>query len=451
VHERTNDALTEAVLRYAIERMRMNPPPLDEPRTHDDLLAEVGETVTPTGIGGEEALRLWADVLAPACISIDHPRYLSFVPCAPTEAATLFELVVGASGLFGGTWLEAAGAVFAENQALRWVADLAGLPEDAGGVFVSGGSAGNLSALATARHAWRRAHPEHERTRGLILTSSGAHSSVTAGGRVMDADVVSAPGDHRGRLDIAALRRTVDDLPAEDRERIFAVVGTAGSTNAGVVDDLIGAADVAGDLGVWFHVDAAYGGAALAAEPARPLFAGIERADSVVVDPHKWLFAPFDCAALVYRDPNLARAAHTQHAEYLDAIHTEAEWNPSDLAFHLTRRARGLPFWFSLATHGTEAYSTAVEVALDLARGTAELVREHAELELVLEPELSVVLFRRRGWTTEDYQRWSERTLTEQIAFVVPSAWDGETVLRFCFVHPRTTLDDVRAILSTLG
>ena len=138
----SNEVLTQAVIRYALERMRLDPPPLDHPRTESELRAMAGHTITPEGIGGLEALRVFSEVLAPACVSIDHPRFLSFVPSAPTEAATLFDLVVGAGGMFGGTWLESSGAVFAENEALRWLADLAGLPASAGGVFVSGGSAG---------------------------------------------------------------------------------------------------------------------------------------------------------------------------------------------------------------------------------------------------------------------------------------------------------------------
>ena len=133
----------------------MDPPPLDGPRTLAELRAAAGATITPEGIGGLEALRIFGDVLAPACISVDHPRFLSFVPAAPTEAAILFDLVVGASSIYGGSWLEGGGAVFAENEALRWIADLAGMPAEAGGVFVSGGTAGNLSALVAARWRWR--------------------------------------------------------------------------------------------------------------------------------------------------------------------------------------------------------------------------------------------------------------------------------------------------------
>ena len=158
-----------------------------------------GRTVTPKGIGGLEALRVFGDVLAPACISVDHPRFLSFVPAAPTEASILFDLVVGASSIYAGSWLEGGGAVFAENEALRWIADLAGLPAEAGGVFVSGGTAGNLSALIAARWKWRYdADGAHDRTRGLIVTSKGAHSSIKQAARAMDADVVLVPADDAG-------------------------------------------------------------------------------------------------------------------------------------------------------------------------------------------------------------------------------------------------------------
>src|SRR4051794_10024318 len=144
-------ALSDEVIGYTLERFAMNPPPLDGPRTAAELAAETGPTITPDGLGGLEALRLWVDVLAPACISQDHPRALSFVPSAPTEASALFDLVVGASSIYAGSWLEGSGAVYAENQALRWIADLARLPDHAGGCFVSGGSARHPHALVAGR------------------------------------------------------------------------------------------------------------------------------------------------------------------------------------------------------------------------------------------------------------------------------------------------------------
>jgi glutamate/tyrosine decarboxylase-like PLP-dependent enzyme len=444
------EVLTQAILRYAVDRIRMDPPPLDAPRQEAELRAMVGRTISERGLGGLEALRVFSEVLAPSCISIDHPRFLSFVPAAPTDASILFDLVVGASSVYAGSWMEGAGAVFAENEALRWIADLAGLPPSAGGVFVSGGSAGNLSALVVARQEAReRGAPPAERS--LVVTGSSAHSSIVAAARVMDADVVAAPGARDGRLTGSALRAFLDGLPDADQRRAVAIVATAGSTNAGIVDDLAGVAEVAGERSLWLHVDAAYGGAALAAPSTRGRFDGIEHADSLVVDPHKWLFSPFDCAALLYREPALARGTFTQHAEYLETLTTRPDWNPSDYAYHLSRRARGLPFWFSLATYGTAAYAEAVEATLALTREVAELIRENDLLELVVEPELSVVVFRRRGWSAGDYEAWSERMLAEGTAFVVPTSWQGETVLRFCFVNPRTTVDDVGLVLASLA
>jgi L-2,4-diaminobutyrate decarboxylase len=452
-HDASIEVLTQAVLRYAVTRMQLDPPPLDNSRSAAELIAMTGQTVTPQGLGGLEALRIFGDVLAPACISADHPLFLSFIPAAPTEASILFDLVVGASNIYAGSWLEGAGAVHAENQALRWISDLLGFPAGAGGVFVSGGTAGNLSSLIAARWRWRRcAEGRFDRVRGLVLASSGAHSSIAAAGRAMDADVVKVPADAGGRMHRAELEAAVAALAPEDRERIFAVVATCGTTNAGVIDDLAGVAEVAGELGIWFHVDGAYGGAGLAAPSVRHRYDGIERADSFIVDPHKWLFAPFDCCALVYRDPLEARQAHTQHAEYLDVLHSDdgGEWNPSDFAHHLSRRARGLPFWFSLATYGTDAYRDAVEITLQVVREGAALIDAAPHLELIMEPELSVVLFRRLGWGPDQYQAWSDRLLGEGTAFVVPTGWNGETVLRIAVVNPRTTVADIQLLVDSL-
>jgi glutamate/tyrosine decarboxylase-like PLP-dependent enzyme len=447
--ERT-EAIARAVIDYALERVRLDPPPLDGTRTETELRAAAGNAITPDGIGGIEALRVFAEVLAPATISVDHPRFLAFVPAAPTEASVLFDLVVGASSIYGGSWLEGAGAAFAENEALRWIADLAGFPPEAGGVFVSGGTAANLSALAAARYTWRDREElaPADAPRSVIVVSDAAHSSIAATARVMDASLLVVPTDERGRLTGVQLEQT---LAAADMTGAFAIVATAGTTNAGIVDDLAGIADVAAANRLWLHVDGAYGLAALAAKSARVLFRGIERADSFSVDPHKWLFAPFDCAALVYRDPELARRAHTQHAAYLEVLQSGAEWNPSDFAFHLTRRARGLPFWFSLATHGTDAYGEAIETTLELARVAARLIEAHPFVELLVEPELSVVLFRRVGWAPADYAAWSDRVLREGLTLTLPTTWRGETCLRFCFVNPRTTIDDVALILATLS
>jgi glutamate/tyrosine decarboxylase-like PLP-dependent enzyme len=228
------------------------------------------------------------------------------------------------------------------------------------------------------------------------------------------------------------------------------VVATAGTTNLGLVDDLATIAAACSEREVWLHVDAAYGGAALAAPSVRPLFDGVEHADSIIIDPHKWLFAPFDACALIYRDPDKAYAAHAHHASYLEILQMDNQWNPSDYAIHLSRRARGLPFWFSLASHGTRAYEAAVERTLDVTREGAALITAAEHVELVAEPVLSVLAVRRIGWTKDDYIEWSSRMMREQVAFVVPSLHEGEPMLRLCIVNPRTSADDIRVILDSM-
>ena len=448
--DRRGKRLSWKILSYALRRMRTDPP-LDHSETPATLRARAGNTVTPGGIGGNEALRIWQDVLAPACISVDHPRFFSYVPGAPSEAAGMFDVAISAANVYGGSWQEGAGAVFAENEALRWIADLAHFPPSAGGVFVSGGTAGNLSALIAARWHWRhRNNGAFDTVRGMLIASRAAHSSIASAARAMDVDVVWVDADERGRMNGDATRAAVSRLSDAEVAWVFAVVATAGTTNVGVVDDLVGVSEVARHIGAWFHVDGAYGAAALCAPSRRVLFAGIELADSFIVDPHKWLFAPFDSCALVYRNPQIARAAHTQRAEYLDALHVNDDWNPSDYAHHLSRRPRGLPLWFSLATHGTDAYTAAVERTLAVTDQAAERIRRAAHVELILEPELSILVFRRVGWTHEQYEAWSARVLAEGVTFTVPTSWNGETCLRLCIVNPETTVKDIELVLETL-
>ncbi|MEX0985816.1 MAG: pyridoxal-dependent decarboxylase [Actinomycetota bacterium] len=447
MHEFTEETedLARAVVAYARGRIA-NPQPLDRTVPATELSARAGETISPEGIGWEEALRIWSEVLAPATISTDHPAFLAFVPGAPTKASVLFDLVVGASSTIAAGWIDGGGGIWAENEALRWVGASAGFPEGSGGVFVSGGSAGNLSALVTARH--EAAERRGERPgRWRFAACESVHSSVRAAARVMDVDVLTVPGDPRGRLTGGALAAALD---ADGGDGVFAVVASAGATNAGTVDDLTGVAEVCAERGIWFHVDAAYGGGGLLAPSVRHLFDGIERADSFIVDPHKWLFAPYDACALLYRDPEVARRTHRQTASYLDAAYSVPEWNPADYAYHLSRRVRGLPLWFSLATYGTDAYRDAVETVMTLTRRSAEEIRRHPQLELVMEPDLSVVLFRRIGWRDEDYEAWWKRLLDAQIAFVQPTSWQGEKLARLCFLNPRTTIEHVRSILGTM-
>ena len=446
--DQTTEQMVRSVLAYAENRLRMNPVPLDKGTQEAAVLYRLlNGVIRDRGRAPDEVLGIYSSVIAPSIISADSPRFLGFIPAAPTKASLLFDMLISCASIQGISWLEASGAIAAENTVLRVIADEAGLPPSAGGCFVSGGSAGNLSALAVARETTKRRLGDEAAGRRLrVVVGTDAHSSIVNTLRLleMDALVVETP-DHR--LTAEAVAAALDEDP--DVSDVAAVVCTSGTTNGGIIDDLAGVGEIAAQRGWWFHVDGAYGGSGIFARSLRDKYTGIEQADSFILDPHKWLFTPFDCCALIYRQPELARAVHTQDASYLDVIHvSEGEWNPTDYAHHLTRRARGLPLWFSMAVYGLDAYREAIEAAVRLARDTADLIKTTPHLELIREPDLGVVLFRRVGWEPADYNKWAESLHDEEIAFVPPTKWEGETVGRFVFLHPETSMELVKEILD---
>lgn len=430
----------DRMMRWTSERISAGPDPTHGAQNFEALERVMGGSITQTGLGAEDAFALFSQTILPSTRPFGHPTSLSFVASAPSRAALGFDAVLGAACIFAGNWDGGAGAIHAENQVLRWLADLATWPETAGGVFVAGGTLGNLSALHAARERFR--HRTATRERLAILCSSEAHSSIAAVARVMDVDLLMVPADNTGHM-------TADAATREMMANVFAIVANGGATNCGAVDDIEGLAGLAEDNDIWLHVDGAYGGAALACPELRPAFSGIERADSFIVDPHKWLFAPYDSCALIYRDARDGKAAHGQKAVYLDTVDA-TNWNPSDYALHLTRRARGLPLWFSLATHGTDAYSEAISQTRMIAEKVARGIAAHPRLDLILGPQLTVVLFRAPGIDEPEMIAWAERQRRTGALLCLPTRWQGEMVFRLCFVNPRTEPDVVLSVLDTL-
>ncbi len=445
--------MTLDVMKYVIGRVSATEHQIGKPRTYEELKQAVGETVTAKGVGGEYAFNLWKQHLADANVPVDHPRNLAFVPASPTRAAIMFDLITSASSIHGAYWMEGAGGIFCENEAMKWIVSLTGLPEGAFGVFTSGGTAANLSAIVTAREHWRE-NKDFNREKGLIITSIGAHSSIKAMAKVADVDIILV--DSEEHLTGEALQKTIATLTEHQRKCLFAVVATAGTTNAGIIDDLESIAKVCEDKKLWFHVDAAYGGGALVADSVRHLFNGIEKADSITIDPHKWMFSPYDCGAVIYKNMELAKNAHSQQGSYLDIFKDKGAhgFNPTDYQIQLTRRVRGLPLWFSLATHGTDSYKEAVERGIELAQIAGRLIEAHPDLELVRAPSLSCVLYRRKGWVPEDYTHWTYENHRKGFALVAPTKWKNgaafETVSRFCFINPDTTERDIALILESM-
>jgi glutamate/tyrosine decarboxylase-like PLP-dependent enzyme len=432
-------AAAHAVADWALARLagRRDILPRTEP---DGPLPALGRT----GIGADAALEVFRKRVAPTAMPPDHPRFLAFIPGAPTVAAALTDMALSVAMIYGGDYLEGGRAVEAEEAAVRWLADAAGFPATAGGTFVSGGSIANLSALVAARGGGPEAH-----RRRVIVAGASAHSSMAAAAHIMGCELVTAPAaDAHGRLDARTLEQALEPL---DTTVVVAVVATAGATNTGAFDDLGGVADVCAAHDLRLHVDGAYGGAALLSPRTRPLLDGIERADSFIVDPHKMLYSTFDCAALVYRDCAAASAALTQTADYLEAVCDGEAPNPSDLAIHLTRRARGVPLWASVLAYGTDAYAAAVDHCVDITAYAAERIQASPVLEAALEPAFSVILVRRPGWSAEDYAAWCDQAMARGVAAVLPTKLAGEPLLRFCFVNPLTTREDVDLVLADLS
>jgi glutamate/tyrosine decarboxylase-like PLP-dependent enzyme len=318
--DETTDLLAYSVFGYVVERVKRDKDPHWGAKPADELARSLDGAITPAGIGGHQALALFRDELLPACRPMEHPLNLAYVATAPSHAAVLFDLVVSASSIFGGLWECGAGAIAAENQTLHWLAELAGFPDEAAGCFVSGGSAANLSALVAARHVARERVDEPP-ARWCFATTRETHASVHAAARTMDVDVVSVEPDERGRMTGDALAAAIDEHRRRNpHDRLFAVVANAGTTNVGAIDELDAIAELCDAHDLWMHIDGAYGGATLCAPSMKEALRGFERADSFGIDPHKWMFAPYDCAALVYRDPIAAAQAHAQHGDYLDAL-----------------------------------------------------------------------------------------------------------------------------------
>jgi len=437
------DAL-RSMLDWAQHRILDGPDPQHGAQSFAELEALLGGSISDGGMDQEKAFALFSDVIVPSTRPFDHPTSLSFVASAPSPASLGFDAVLGAAEIFAGNWDGGSGAIHAENQVLSWLAGLAGWPASAGGVFVSGGTLGNLSALHAARIAWRSAgHSPPEVWR--ILCSEEAHSSIAAIASVMDAELVRVPTDATGRMDATTARKTMQGI-----DGIFAIVANAGATNCGAVDDIAGLAEISEALGIWLHVDGAYGLAALASAQMRVHFAGLERADSFIVDPHKWLFAPYDSCALVYRNPLKGAQAHGQKGAYLDTLDQKA-WNPSDYALHLTRRARGLPLWYSLVVHGAAAYDQAINQTVAIAQEIADGIKALAGLELILGPQLTVILFRATGVTPEALDTWAEEKRRSGDLLCLPTTWHGEKVLRLCIVNPATKPEHVLSVLRTLS
>ena len=419
-------------------RARLDEPPPEEGEDYESLLG-----------------RLEEDVLAFAS-RCEHPRYFAFIPANGTWPGALADFITSACNVYAGSWMEAAGPSQVELTVLRWFCDWLGYPETAGGVLVSGGSAANMTALACARETLLG--PMDERATAYV--SDQAHSSLARAARLLGFrphQVRVLPVDDRYRMRADALAHAIEADVAAGRLPLF-VSASAGSTNTGAVDPLPELADVCAEHGAWLHVDAAYGGFASLTDRGTAALAGIERADSITLDPHKWLYQPFECGCLLVRNADQLRRAFEITPDYLkDARVREGEVNFSDLGVQLTRNFRALKIWMSVRFFGRRAFADVIDHCLDLAADAEQHIQQSSELELLSPATLGIVGFRRRfggGRGDEELDRMNaelvRRLADTGDALISSTQLGGRYALRLCMLNHTTGADDVRRVLDWL-
>ena len=435
---RLADPEADPVLRRAeaVEmRSRLGGPPPEQPGEYSAVLA-----------------RVLADVL-PYAARTDHPGYLAFIPSFTTWPAALAELTAAAANPYCGAWMEAAGAAQVELEVIDWFRSWLGLPAGTAGVLVSGGSAANLTALLVAREA--AGGPSAE---SVVYVSDQAHSSLARTARAMGLrpqQVRVLPTDDRWRLSPGTVAAAVRADRSAGRVP-FALCASGGSTNTGAVDPLADLADVCTAEGLWLHVDAAYGGFAALTAKGRAALAGIDRADSVTLDPHKWLYQPMECGCVLIRDGARLERTFAIHPDYLDsdAAQGAGEVNFADRGLQLSRGFRALKVWVTVQTFGLAAFRAAIQRNLELAEYAETLIRSHAGLTLMAPATLGIVCFRRE-WPGCDEAETERRgtALAADLerggtALVSTTRLASRHAIRLCILNPTSSEEHVRRVIE---
>jgi aromatic-L-amino-acid/L-tryptophan decarboxylase len=423
-----------------------------------EMAKRIPGTVPRRGQRLEDILDHLAEQVLPFRSRIDHPRYLAYVPGAGTWPGALGDLIASTYNIDVGNWMESAGPSQLERTILEWFANWIGYPDTSQGVLVSGGSAANLTALACAREALAGAMSDDL----VIYVSDQGHSSLARAARVLGFNpqqVRVLPVDDQFRMRVDALTAAIDaDLAAGRRP--LAILAVAGSTNTGAVDQLAEIASLARRCGVWLHVDAAYGGFAAVSARGRDVLQDLHLADSVTLDPHKWLYQPFECGALLVRDGHRLHEAFEIHPDYLQdsMAGADREVNFADRGLQLTRMSRALKLWISLSYYGLEAFTAAVDNSLDLAEHAQRCIEGSSTLEVMSPASLGIVCFRRHPPGVDDELRL-ERLNTALVADLAASGEAmvsstrllGRYCLRACILNHGTTATDVEHVLTWLG
>jgi glutamate/tyrosine decarboxylase-like PLP-dependent enzyme len=418
-------------------------------------LVEEGED--PYGL-----LRILSRDVLPVPFHSDHPRFYSFVPSPTNFVSVLGDLLTSAHNVFVGHWLASSTATQIELIVIDWLKQFCGYPASGGGILLSGGSMANLSAIATAREVILGGPSD----RAVIYCSDQTHSSLAKGVRILGFrrdQRRTVPTDEGLRLALPVLEAMI----AEDRAagRVpFCVVANGGATNTGAVDPLPGLADVCAREGMWLHVDGAYGAAAVITARGQEALRGLERADSITLDPHKWLFQPYEIGCLLVRDAaHLRRAfrvSEDDHADYLQDVVRQVggEVNFYEMGPQLTRSFKALKLWLSLRTFGLAEFRRAIEVGFEMADEAERVLRADPRWEVVTPSQMGVVTFRWRGDGSlaeaaldATIQRVVDRMRLDGYALVMSTAVRGRPVLRLCPLHPATNVEEIRETIRRLA
>lgn len=387
---------------------------------------------------------------------VDHPRFFAFIPSPSNYIGVLADALASGYNVFAGTWVESSGPAVVELTTIDWLRQLCGFPETGGGLFVEGGSVANLTALAAARHTKLGTDFRN----GIIYYSDQTHSSLERGLRILGFtrdNIRKLPSDAGFCLDVASLQAAIAEDRAAGRQP-FCVVANAGATNTGAVDPLPAIADVCESEDLWLHVDGAYGASAVFSERGRSALNGLGRADSLSLDPHKWLFQPYECACVLLRNRRLLRDTFHTTAEYLYDVAREEddEINFFDYGIQLTRRFRAFKLWMSLKTFGADAFAAAIDHGFALAEYAESVVQSLPDWEVVAPAQMGVFAFRYAPpHLSEDERSTANIQLTNRMnedgfAMLSTTVLRGATIIRLCPINPRTTHDDIHQTLEKL-
>lgn len=422
--------------------------------TRAELEALLREPPPEQGRAPEQVLEQLLQTVFTHTMHVDHPRFFAFVPGPSNFVGAMADALAAGFNPFLGSWFSGSGPAQLELVVIDWLRQLTGLPDSAGGLFVSGGSVANLTALAAAR----RVALSDQLAGAVVYFSDQTHSAVVRALRLLGFPSESLrrlASDEHFRLPLAELRAAIRADRAAGL-RPFAVVANAGATNTGAVDPLPALADLTHQEGLWLHVDGAYGAAAVLTERGRRLLAGLEQVDSLALDPHKWLFQPFECGCVLLREAEHLRATFQILPEYLQDVHRlQGALNFCDYGIQLTRNFRALKLWMSLKVFGLEAFRQAIEHGFHLAEAAEKRLRRSGRWEIVSPAQMAVVCFRyRRCGEATDSDAWHrelvERMVTDGYAVLSSTVLRGRTVLRLCTINPRTRVEEVEETIARL-